>query len=131
MPLLMIAFIVFGVLTNLMGAFGAHALKAHLSPEILTTYHTAVQYHFYHTLTLGLTLLFDLISPNKWFYRAGLGFCLGMILFCGSLYVLAISGIKSLGLITPLGGVIFILSWFMFGAGLNATYSQIEHRHHK
>jgi len=95
------------------GAFGAHALKTHLSAEMLLTWQTAVQYHFYHALGLllvGILAHFFPVSAIKW---SAIFLVTGVILFSGSLYMLALSGIKWLGAITPLGGVSFILGWIM------------------
>jgi len=95
-----------------LGAFGAHALKLRLAAEMLTTYQTAVQYHFWHALgLLGVGVLM-MRSPDSrvlawvaWLLVAGL------VLFSGSLYLLALTGATWLGAVTPLGGVAFIAAW--------------------
>lgn len=100
-----------GFLAVALGAFGAHGLKPYLLPELYQVYQTAVEYQFYHTLAL---LFLGLSNDNKsavWVNRAGWAFVLGIILFSGSLYLLALTGIKMLGAITPLGGVAFLLGW--------------------
>lgn len=101
-----------GALAVALGAFGAHALKQSLSASALQVWHTAVQYHFVHVLALlavGLLLkTTGLLMPGK---VAGIAFMLGIILFSGSLYGLALGGPKLLGPITPLGGVCFIVGW--------------------
>ncbi len=101
-----------GALAVVLGAFGAHALKQSLSATALQTWHTAVQYHFVHVLALlavGLLLKgTSLLVPGK---IAGIAFILGMLLFSGSLYGLALGGPKLLGPITPLGGLCFIVGW--------------------
>ena len=98
-----------------LGAFGAHALKTRLSAEMLSIYQTGVQYHFYHALGLILIGLVAAQMPQSvWFkWSGGLMFA-GIILFSGSLYILSITGARWLGVITPGGGIAFILAWFMF-----------------
>jgi uncharacterized membrane protein YgdD (TMEM256/DUF423 family) len=96
----------------MLGAFGAHALKARLSEQMMSVYQTAVQYHFYHALGLLLIGLLALQLPTsvwlKW--SGGLMFA-GIVLFSGSLYLLALTNIRWLGAITPIGGTAFILAW--------------------
>ncbi len=95
-----------------MGAFGAHGLKTILSPEMLAVYKTAVDYQMWHALGLGLIAIFYQQAPDSiHLKRAGWLMFSGIILFSGSLYLLAILNIKWLGMITPLGGVAFILAW--------------------
>lgn len=95
-----------------MGAFGAHGLKAVLSVEMLAVYKTAVDYQMWHALGLGLIAVFKMQTPDsshlKW---AGWLMFAGIVLFSGSLYLLAISGAKWMGMITPLGGVCFLAAW--------------------
>lgn len=95
-----------------MGAFGAHGLKNVLSAEMLAVYKTAVDYHIWHALGLGLIAVFRQQSADEQYLKwAGwLMFC-GIVLFSGSLYLLSILGIKWLGMITPIGGVFFLLAW--------------------
>jgi uncharacterized membrane protein YgdD (TMEM256/DUF423 family) len=102
-----------GMLAVGLGAFGAHALKAKLETNgYLSTYQTAVQYHFYHTLALVLIGFLMIKTPSTWLNYAGYSMMIGMILFSGSLYTLSISGIKWMGAITPIGGLFFIAGWF-------------------
>jgi uncharacterized membrane protein YgdD (TMEM256/DUF423 family) len=95
------------------GAFGAHALKSRLSADLLAVYQTAVQYHFWHALGLfALALLMlqwdaPVLNLAAWLLLAGL------ILFCGSLYLLALTGARWLGAITPLGGIASIAAWLV------------------
>ncbi|NOR70288.1 MAG: DUF423 domain-containing protein [Methylomarinum sp.] len=95
-----------------MGAFGAHGLKAILSPAMLAVYKTAVDYQMWHALALGLIAIYRQQLPEssllKW---AGWLMFSGIILFSGSLYLLAILNIKWLGMITPLGGLCFLAAW--------------------
>lgn len=95
------------------GAFGAHALKTHLSSEMLQTWKTAVDYHFYHALGLlavGVLMIFYPSPTLKW---SAILLITGTFLFSGSLYSMALSGIKWLGAITPMGGLSFIAGWIM------------------
>jgi uncharacterized membrane protein YgdD (TMEM256/DUF423 family) len=103
-----------------LGAFGAHALKARLAPELLAVYHTAVQYHFWHALALfGVALAFPHFPESAWLRAAGWLFVAGLVLFCGSLYALAFGAPRQAGLATPVGGLCFILGWLaMAGAAL-------------
>lgn len=103
-----------GFLAVALGAFGAHGLKQKLSADMLAVYHTGVQYHFYHTLALfGVALLMLQLPPSAALRWSALLFCIGIVIFSGSLYVLAISGIRWLGAITPLGGVAFLAGWIL------------------
>ena len=101
----------FGLVAVALGALGAHALEKTLNPILLQRYHTGVEYQFYHSLALLAVGLWLKIQPNKRLNYAGILFTLGIILFSGSLYLYALSGIKTFGMITPLGGVAFIAGW--------------------
>lgn len=94
------------------GAFGAHALKDKLTPELATIFQTGVQYHLVHTLALFGVGLLVLLMPQASIPRvSGYLFMAGIVLFSGSLYILAITGVRWLGAITPLGGVCFLTAW--------------------
>lgn len=96
----------------LLGAFGAHALESSLSLQSLVVYHTAVQYHFYHSLALlGVSITMTLHPTSKLLKVSGNAFILGVILFSGSLYLYAFSGIGWLGAVAPLGGLSFVVGW--------------------
>lgn len=118
MPLVARVFLFAGALNAmlavLLGAFGAHALRGRLSSAMLAVYHTGNQYHFYHALGLlavGLVAAYHPTSPLvKWAGGLMIG---GIILFSGSLYVLAITGATRLGAITPIGGLAFIIGWLL------------------
>lgn len=97
-----------GLLAVALGAFGAHALKTRLSIEMLTVYQTGVQYHLAHALAI---LLMASLSDRFSVARSGWLFVAGIVLFSGSLYALALTGIKILGAITPLGGICFLSGW--------------------
>ncbi|HEX6691916.1 MAG TPA: DUF423 domain-containing protein [Burkholderiales bacterium] len=100
-----------------LGAFGAHALKARLAPELLAVYHTAVQYHFWHALALlGVALAWPHLADHAWLRAAGWLFVAGLLLFCGSLYALALGAPRQLGVVTPIGGAALILGWLAFAA---------------
>ena len=100
------------ILAIVLGAFGAHALRNSIPERMLEIYHTAVNYHLYHALGLLLVGLLlsqqlnsELLKASVWIMQAGI------IIFCGSLYLLSISQISWLGAITPIGGIAFIISW--------------------
>ncbi len=95
-----------------LGAFGAHALKARLAPELLAVWQTAVQYHFYHALGIVLVGLACFQLPGNTALRAsGCLMGVGIVLFSGSLYALALSGERWLGAVAPVGGAAFMLAW--------------------
>ncbi len=106
-------------LVVILGAFGAHGLKARMTPELMTVYQTGVQYHMFHALGLlavGLTLTqFPESMLLKW---SGWLMLAGIVIFSGSLYVLSATGWKWLGAVTPLGGLSFIVSWVLFTVAL-------------
>ncbi len=105
-----------GFLAVAFGAFGAHGLQARLSVELMATFQTAVQYHFYHALALLGVALLSLQFPTAALPRAsGYLFLAGIVLFSGSLYVLALTGIRWLGAITPIGGLAFLAGWLCLG----------------
>ena len=109
---------VFMALGVLLGAFGAHALKSSLSPEMLAVYKTGVEYQFYHALGLLLIGLIGFRIESKWLRWSGILLIFGIIIFSGSLYALSISGIKILGAITPIGGLAFVAGWICLAIGL-------------
>lgn len=101
-------------LAVLFGAFGAHALRGRLSPEAVAVYHTAVEYHFWHGLgLLGVgALMAQMPEVRRLNWVAGL-LIAGLLLFCGSLYLLALTGTTWLGALTPVGGLAFIAAWLL------------------
>ncbi len=102
----------FALLGVLLGAFGAHALRNSLSAEMLAIYQTGVQYQLIHALGIVLIALLAATQPSrKRLMLAGWLMAAGVLLFSGSLYLLAASGLRMLGAITPLGGVCFIVAW--------------------
>lgn len=116
----LIAAAIFGALAVSLGAFGAHGLKKFLSDTSLTTYRTAVEYHFYHVFALmGLALWMKVTGSSSWWLSlSGWLFIGGIMLFSGSLYLLAVTGIRWLGAITPLGGLCFIVAWVSLAVAL-------------
>lgn len=105
-----------GLLCVALGAFGAHALKEMLSETMLHTWEKGVEYQFYHTLALLFTGMLIKPSPAKNLNYSSLFFIAGIILFSGSLYLLALTSINGnawqwLGPVTPLGGICFMLGW--------------------
>jgi uncharacterized membrane protein YgdD (TMEM256/DUF423 family) len=96
-----------------LGAFGAHGLKSQLSTDMLQTWKTGVDYHFYHALGLLLIGILAVSYPSELVKWSAILLTAGIVLFSGSLYALAISGIKWLGAITPLGGISFIAGWVL------------------
>ncbi len=102
----------YGLLGVLLGAFGAHALAARLSPEMQSIWHTAVQYQFFHVAALlAVGLLARQGMTGSALSVATIGFALGTLIFSGSLYLLALTGVRWLGAITPIGGVLMIVGW--------------------
>lgn len=93
------------------GAFGAHALRAHLSAELLAVYETGARYQMYHALGLIGVALVSAHVPGRLAAAAGWCFLWGTVLFSGSLYLLALTRITWLGAVTPFGGVLFLAGW--------------------
>ena len=106
-----------GMLAVVLGAFGAHALKGKLDEYAMGIFETAVQYHFYHSLTLLAVGIIALNQPQTVMLKSsGWLFILGILVFSGSLYILSITGLRWLGAITPLGGLAFIGGWACLAA---------------
>lgn len=105
----------FGFTGVALGAFAAHGLKSRLSAEYLAIFHTGVTYQLVHTLALlGVALLATQI-PGRLITWAGASFAIGILLFSGSLYLLTMTGISKLGIVTPFGGLAFLVGWFCLG----------------
>lgn len=94
-----------------LGAFGAHGLRARLSPEMLAVFETGVRYHLVHAVAILATAALAERLGGRMVALAGWLFLGGIVLFSGSLYLLALTGISILGAITPLGGVAFLAGW--------------------
>lgn len=101
-----------GFLAVSLGAFAAHALRDRLSPELLNTFQTGVQYHMYHALALfGIGLMMINFPASNILRVSAYLMLAGLVFFSGSLYLLSIMGIRWLGAITPIGGVFFLVAW--------------------
>ncbi|NQX89786.1 MAG: DUF423 domain-containing protein [Halioglobus sp.] len=106
-----------GMLAVIFGAFGAHALRDKLDGYAFGVFETAVQYHFYHSLALLAVGIIALGQPQTALLKgSGWLFGIGIIIFCGSLYLLSLTGVRWLGAITPLGGLAFIAGWACLAA---------------
>ncbi|MCZ8157517.1 MAG: DUF423 domain-containing protein [Leptospira sp.] len=109
---------ILGFLAVGIGAFGAHGLKSIIGQDRMPIFETGNKYHFYHTLVSVLIIITSRqIGFNRKLNLAFLFFVIGIFLFSFSLYALAITGIKTLGIITPFGGVSFLIGWILFGLG--------------
>ncbi len=102
-----------GCATIIIGAFGAHGLKNILDEYSKSIFEKAILYQMFHTIAILLLGIIEKIVPNTNLYIPGLLFLLGIIIFSGSLYVLAITSIKWMGAITPIGGLLFIVGWII------------------
>ncbi|MBD3669559.1 MAG: DUF423 domain-containing protein [Gammaproteobacteria bacterium] len=102
-----------------LGAFGAHGLKQHLEANLLEIYQTAVLYHMVHALGVVLIgIIWQQRLDDARLRWSGVSLALGTLIFSGSLYLLAISGLRWLGAITPLGGVLFLIGWGLLAAAM-------------
>lgn len=123
--------IVFAALSVILGAFGAHALKQVLEPEQLQIFETGVRYQMYHSLGLIATGILYRFFTNKQISLAALFFIIGIILFSGSLYAMVALkingqvGLGGLGILTPIGGLFFILGWLFLLFGVLKTENKI------
>jgi len=100
-------------LAVIVGAFGAHELKSKLSVDMMQVYKTGVEYHVYHALGLLLIGILSLQFASSLMNWSGVFIVIGIALFSGSLYLLAITGVRWLGAITPIGGMCFIIGWIL------------------
>jgi uncharacterized membrane protein YgdD (TMEM256/DUF423 family) len=101
-----------GFLGVALGAFGAHGLRSRVSPDMLAVFETGVRYHMYHVFALLIVAAaIGQMGSARLLVTAGWSFVAGIILFSGSLYVLALSGVGILGAITPIGGLLFLIGW--------------------
>ena len=105
-------------LAVILGAFGAHALKERLTADMMQVYETGVKYHFYHALGLLLVGVLAIQMPSTLMNWSAICLIAGIVIFSGSLYVLAITGIKWLGAITPIGGLSFIAGWVLLALAI-------------
>ncbi|WLD93224.1 DUF423 domain-containing protein [Alkalihalobacillus sp. AL-G] len=101
-------------LSVILGAFGAHGLESKLSAKMMEVFKTGVQYHIFHALGLFVVaFLADKFTGSALIHWAGWLMLIGIVLFSGSLYVLSVTGISKLGIITPFGGMAFIVGWLL------------------
>jgi uncharacterized membrane protein YgdD (TMEM256/DUF423 family) len=112
----------FGFLSVALGAFGAHSLKNVLDDYGKSIYEKAVMYQMFHAMALLAVGLLQHVAKGPSFSPAGWGFFSGIFLFSGSLYVLAITGLKWLGAITPVGGIAFLFGWAWFVFAILKTH---------
>lgn len=112
---------IFGFLSVALGAFGAHALRAKLSSDMLSIFEVGVRYQMYHALAL-FAVAWAITNYNSGFMlSAGWLFIAGTIIFSGSLYILALTGIKMWGAVTPIGGLLLLLGWLVLIIGIAWT----------
>ncbi|HEY0266852.1 MAG TPA: DUF423 domain-containing protein [Rhizomicrobium sp.] len=104
---------VMGGLGVLLGAFAAHGLASRLEPRLLATFETGARYQMYHALAIGLAAFAMRGAARPRARAAALLFAIGIVLFSGSLYALALSGAHAIGFLTPLGGLAFLAGWTM------------------
>lgn len=111
-----------GMTAVALGAFGAHAVKSRVSPEMLKIFETGAHYHLAHAVALlGVAWVADR-SPSAVATTAGFAFAVGIVLFSGSLYTMVLTGARWLGAVTPLGGVAFLVGWLcLIVAGLRTS----------
>ena len=100
-----------GFLAVTLGAFDAHGLRTHLDADLITVFETGVRYQMYHAFALLAVAMAYNKWPGKGLILSGWMFIAGIILFSGSLYALSLSGVRWLGMITPIGGLAFLTGW--------------------
>jgi uncharacterized membrane protein YgdD (TMEM256/DUF423 family) len=102
-----------------LGAFGAHALKARLAPDLMVIFQTGNQYHFDHALgLLAVAAAAGFVPGSRLIRWSGMFIMAGIVLFSGSLYALSLTGQRWMGMIAPLGGTAFIFGWLLLAAGV-------------
>jgi uncharacterized membrane protein YgdD (TMEM256/DUF423 family) len=116
---LLLAGCIAALLAVVFGAFGAHALKARVTPAQLAAFQTGVQYHFWHALGLILIgVLAGVLTAAGWTRAAGWTMLAGIVLFSGSLYLMTLTGQRWFGMITPVGGTAFIAAWALLAVAI-------------
>jgi len=111
-----------GAISVMLGAFGAHALKARLSADALSAFQTAVQYQMMHSLALIAVGLWLVRNPDDMLsLYAAVAFCFCILFVSGILYVLTLGGPRWLGPVTPIGGTLFIAGWLLFAVAAIKT----------
>ena len=122
-------FLVIGALAGFLGvafgAFGAHGLRSRLTPEMLAVFETGVRYQLFHALTLLVVALGLARADGVALRLAGWCFAAGILVFSGSLYALALTGVRSWGAVTPIGGLAFLAGWaLLFYVGVVGVWSR-------
>ena len=112
-----------GALAVMLGAFGAHGLKERLSEKMMASWMTGVEYHFYHTFAILVVGLLAMHCQSKSLSAGGWAFTFGIAIFSGSLYVMALTGITKLGMVTPIGGLAFIAGWVLLAVAVMKSVS--------
>lgn len=115
MKVLLLIGVINGFLAVALGAFGAHGLEGKISDQALKTWEKAVQYQMFHTVTILITAFAMVKIQATSLATAGWLFTIGIILFSGSLYVYSTTGVRALAMITPFGGVFFLIGWIVLG----------------
>lgn len=108
---------IFGMLAVVLGAFGAHGLEKFVDAKMLQRFHTGVEYQFYHTFALALVGLLLQRTANPWYPKAAYAFIAGIFLFSGSLYAYVLTSLTTIAMLTPIGGLAFILGWALLAWG--------------
>lgn len=110
-----------------LGAFGAHGLKGVIAPDLMAAYQTGVLYHLMHAVVLLALSAWLFVRPASWIKRSAFMMTLGLVLFSGSLYAIALTGERALGVITPFGGVSWLIAWsFLILAAFRLPESEPE-----
>ncbi len=99
------------------GAFGAHGLRPILSEKMMSVFETAVRYQLVHALAMLIAGLSAVVLKHRVFVRAAWSFFLGMLIFSGSLFILSVTDIRTLGMLTPVGGLAFLIGWIFLAWG--------------
>ncbi|PKR77183.1 DUF423 domain-containing protein [Halalkalibacillus sediminis] len=115
MKILLLIGAINGFIAVALGAFGAHGLESRLSEKMLQTWEKAVQYQMFHTMAIFIAAVLLMRSEISSFSTAGWVFLIGIVLFSGSLYIYSVTGIKALAMITPVGGLAFLIGWIILG----------------
>ncbi len=123
MRILVLIGTLYGFLSVALGAFGAHLLEGKLSENALSMWEKAVHYQMFHALIIITTGLVLIKYESSALVFAGWAFVLGVLLFSGSLYTYATTGVRMLAMITPFGGVLFLIGWILFGYAMMKVLS--------
>lgn len=115
MKALVLIGIIYGFLSVALGAFGAHALEGKISESAILTWEKAVHYQMFHALSILLAGFALIKFDSTALLIAGWSFVIGVLLFSGSLYMYSTTGIRMMAMITPFGGVVFLIGWVLFG----------------